>query len=171
MTTCSRIAIAFTALLATATAGNAQCHDCGHAHQRVHAGRCYPNCSTACRTCALRPRMTHHGRKGGVKDKSIPAIARFHPVPTRPVFEPRHVAPAFAPPIVNSVRLPSEEPPKVPSPASVLKHAEAEGPKLTPPPVEQSQVSDGSKNRRASYTSPAHKPRPTFAWFFLPDAE
>jgi hypothetical protein len=178
---CYRIAVAAVALWAFAGDASGQCTQCGHAGHQIHAGRCYPNCSTGCRTCALRPRMLRHGREHQPKDKSIRAIARFHPVPTRPVFEPRHVGPVLAPPVITVMDLPSSNLPKVPSPESVLRRVEVKPERTLAPsdapilkPTPKTVESHDSHAQRASYTVPAPAAkkvpaaRPAFAWFFRP---
>ena len=177
MGTCFQISLVAAAMWMTTAEAHGQCRQCGHASQRIHAGRCYPSCTTACRRCALRPLMVGHGRDRRAKDKAIPAIARFHPVPTRPVFEPRRIVPTFAPPVVNVMELPSSMLPRVPSPESVLRRAADEPIQPiesadVPLPLSKPEAAESpeSPTQRASYAAPEPFARPAFAWFFLPNA-
>jgi hypothetical protein len=160
----------------TTTAALGQCQSCGQASRSIHAGRCYPNCNSSCLAGArhIRPRHGHgHGQraKQEQKDPGVPAIARFHPMPTRPVFEPRHALPRPIPAPLPRTQAPVEanEPASVlrQRPTRSVRHIDSEPRRLAAPDMpEEHNV------RQATYIASPAAPAPrAFAWFFHPADE
>ena len=173
------IGLLVTAVLACATAhAEPQCAQCGHAASPYAGGVHYPKCAASCRGCQGRShgRYQLSKRYRSKKSSGMPAIARFHPVPTRPVFEPRHALPrpkliVPPPPVDREIRKP------MPEPASVLESmvpsASDSAPQTikleAPTTVDVDQVTTGETTIRTSYhAKPTARAKRPFAWFFRP---
>ena len=133
------------------------------------------------RTCASSVKRMHPGHrrhhKPVAKQPGVPAIARFHPVPTRPVFEPRHALPrAMSAPLPRLAVPPDTEPLVPPPPESVMRGAPLRtadrADSMLKPMQAPSLPADHSSShgtRQASYqTAPATPAQSSFAWFFHP---
>ena len=182
---CNRISLALALVFVCATASS------GYS-QRPYAGRsfhvnacCSPGAK--CSRCVHRHRL-HHGRRAPKQRKkaTIPAIARFHPVPTRPVFELRHALPR---PTVAPLRPVPVPPPPLDAPGGELPQDASAASVVRPAPARTTRRLDSEPRtmrapdlpakarsnagvthgtRRASHVAPVTPARRSFAWFFSP---